>query len=86
MHLTFYGDIHKKITDHDYIQIGVDLEQNRIYFQGGTSVNGYKLTSTGNVVNIRSTNYFVEKLAAYVGVYDLLFDEDQKLYYIQLVK
>ncbi len=82
--ISFFGGAHKKITAHDYIMFGVDLEQSRIYFQSGTPVNGYKINLLGNVAYIRSKNQFTEKLKPAVGVYDLLFDDEQKLYYIQL--
>jgi len=86
MHLTFFGDTCKKITERDYMQLGVDCEQNRIYFQGGTAVNGYKLHANGASMHLRSKNQFTENFISDIGVYDLLFDEEQKLYYIQLGK
>ncbi len=81
---SFFGNAHKKITAHDYLMCGVDFEQNRIYFQSGTPVNGYKIKLQGSVAHIKIKNQLSEKLKPAVGVYDLLFDDDQKLYYIQL--
>lgn len=82
--IAFFGDSYKKITSHEYISYGVDFEQNRIYFQGATSINGYKIHRSGNCMHIRSKNAFSEKLKTMTGAYDLLFDEDMELYYIQL--
>lgn len=81
----FHGDAHKKITVHDYVQFGLDFSRNRIYFRAATSVNGYKLHYVGKIPHIRAKNDFSAKLRSVIGVYDLLYDDEERyLYYIQL--
>lgn len=82
--IAFYADAHKKITSTEYMMFGFDFKSNRIYFRAGTSVNGYKLYYMGRYPHIRAKNDFSAKLRSVIGVYDLLYDEEQYLYYIQL--
>jgi len=84
----FHKNSIKKITSGNHVLFGIDSEQHRMYFQAGTSVNGYKLqhskTANGGSYIKSKTNNYVKEIKRHVGVYDLLFDEEQKLYYIQL--
>lgn len=83
----FHSNAIKKITNGEYVVFGIDPEQHRVYFQAGTSVNGYKLQHSRSVNGgsyIKSKTCRVADFKDYIGVYDLLYDEDQKLYYVQL--
>lgn len=85
MQFYFRNNCTKKITKTNYIMFGVDTERCRIYFQSGTSVNGYKFkvyTSSGSSF-IRSKNLYAKEFKPGSGTYDLLFDEEEKLNYIQ---
>lgn len=83
----FHTNSVKKITSGDHVLFGIDSEQHRVYFQAGTSVNGYKLQYSRSVNGgsyVKSKNKYLAEFKKYVGVYDLLYDEEQKLYYVQL--
>ena len=73
-----------RITSTKYIRFGVDFERCRIYFQSGTSVNGYKFKATSKSgYFIRSKNLYAKKFNPSTRTYDLLFDEEENLNYIQ---
>lgn len=76
-----------RITSTKHIMFGVDFERCRIYFQSGTSVNGYKFKAASNSGTfIKSKNLYAKKFKPSTGTYDLLFDEEEKLNYIQFDK
>lgn len=87
MQFYFRNNCTDKITNTKYIMFGVDIERCRVYFQSGTSVNGYKVKVSSNSGSfIRSKNLYAKKFKPSAGTYDLLFDEEEKLNYIQFDK
>ena len=87
---TLRNSVYELITDTDRIQYGMpnSKRSNRIYFISGTAENGLKLSTTKNsnsetrYVAINKENE-VERLIPFIGDYELSYDDECKLYYIE---
>jgi len=87
----FYDGCHKKIcADSEYMVYAVDELSNRIYFKEANAIEGYKV---GNICNsamssktvcvaVNNTDFWNNC----VGDYNLLYDRNEKLYYIDYSK
>ena len=76
--ITFKNGSYLKVTTTEHIIVG--QEGTKLYFGGSDRYEGFKLTS----FNRERTNctFKVAKLRFEVGDYNLEFDKDQALYYI----
>ena len=88
----FYGDSHKKIVNNnDYMVFAIEESLMRVYFKESNPIEGYKVIatnpraeSTSKTVAVTITNpAFWEDC---IGDYDLHYDRDEKLYYIDLAQ
>lgn len=70
-----------------YLMMGYDKETGRIYFKEDGPINGFKLswTNTGHS-KMQISCPTVDALKKHVGDYQLLFDKEEKLYYIDTNK
>lgn len=86
----FSADAVKKIvTNTQYAVYAVDKQQGRVYFAESDAVNGFKLVrsnrnSEGRHIQSHADDY--EFWGDHVGDYSLLFDRDEKLYYLDFSK
>lgn len=84
----FYKGEHEKITCNLRMMYQRDTERDRIYFAQGSEATGYKLTpsKTGTyckfVGAVDPADY--ESWEKAKGSYNLLYDKEEKLYYIDL--
>lgn len=88
--LIFKNGSKEKATTTDYVLISYDDELDRMYFEDGSSIGGFKVSKrsgsrSANVYTaftIRDTDFW--KLR--IGNYNLMFDKSEKLYYIDFSK
>ena len=83
-YITFRNDCSKRITKGEHFIFAVD--GNRIYFDGAECKEGYKLTKkqskTTTYTNIQKE---CGRFKRFVGDYDLKYDNEEKLSYIERV-
>lgn len=87
---TFRNGVSNILSETDYVQYGIPNTKkwSRVYFMTGTSDNGLKMSITKSS---RKDNRYVTinresdaaKLLPFVGDYELLYDDECELYYIQ---
>ena len=88
--IRFYGDAEKKICgDSLYMDCGVC--EGRVYFRRATLSDGYKITKSNHHAKstskmIRSTTVDILFWWNIEGDYDLLYDKELCLYYIDISK
>lgn len=88
----FYEDSYKKICrDTEYMVYAIDAMNSRIYFKESNAIDGYKITytnahsaTTSKRVCVSVNN--VDFWNSCVGDYNLLFDRNEGLYYIDFSK
>lgn len=83
---TFRNDSWQIVTTNEYVNIGIDKEKpNRLYFAQGEHGIGYKLWTQGSVKS-RYLTASPELVKTFAGDYNLFFDTQNKLYYIDTNK
>ena len=90
----FYKGAEKKVcTDGLYMTYADDNENCRIYFKETDAINGWKITdtnrgsvTTSKTVTVVAYNEDLKHWGSLVGDYDLLFDQREKLYYVDYSK
>ena len=80
---TFMNGSHKKITNGDYIKYAIVEDLGRIYFSHADN-SGLKLSKNNNSVIMYSVIRDKEQYSHLIGDYNLLKDNDEHLYYIDL--
>lgn len=83
--LSFRNNCEKKITKGDYAVVG--YADSKLFFKGSDEMDGLKFTQTNKTGNryLRINNSEVyESLKLHSGEYELFFDKESKLYYIDL--
>lgn len=89
----FYENAHKKIcANSEYMVYAIDESTQRIYFKESNAIEGYKVSNT----NFRNSEITSKTVSAAVsdidfwngciGDYNLLYDRNEKLYYIEYSK
>lgn len=84
--ITFYSDALKKISKTGYIDIAKD--NHRVYFREMPEGTGYKLNAGGRG-HYATARVIHDKLPIFdkdVGDYNLFFDDEEKLYYINMMR
>ena len=82
--VVFYNDNYKKISTTEYAIPSLDEELGRLYFETGNPSDGFKLSQT-NESSARRISFIIkdkETWASRSGSYNLLYDTNEKLYYI----
>lgn len=88
----FYGDSHKKIVNNnDYLVFAIEESLMRIYFKESNPIEGYKVVDTNSRVESTSKTVSVTITDSdfwenCIGDYDLHYDREEKLYYIDLAQ
>lgn len=85
--VTFYNDNYKKVTTTEFILPSIDKDLNRLYFETGNHIEGFKISSTGTNSNAPKIRFHIDKVSEWenkIGYFNLLFDSSEKLYYIDL--
>lgn len=86
----FSADTVKKIvTNTQYAVYAVDKQQGRVYFAESDAVNGFKLVRSNRNSESRHIQSHAEDFefwSDHVGDYSLLYDRDEKLYYLDFSK
>lgn len=84
----FYEGEHEKITCNLRMMYQRDTERDRIYFVQGSETTGYKLTPLKTGTSCKFTGAVdpadYESWEKAKGSYNLLYDKEEKLYYIDL--
>ncbi len=87
---TLRNGIYDLVSETDRIQYGMSdkTDPRRIYFTTGTEKNGLKLSAThGSKAEIRyvaiNKENEITRLLPFVGDYELSYDDECKLYYIE---
>ena len=82
--VVFYNDNYKKISTTGYTIPSLDEELGRLYFETGNQTDGFKLTQTSASSARRMAFIIKDKdtWATRLGSYNLLYDTNEKLYYI----
>ena len=81
----FSNGAEKKIGSTNYAAVDIDFEESRVYFVETDKKEGWKLTGSKNVRELRRTVYDADVWKAYEGEYNLLKDRASGDYYIDLV-
>lgn len=84
--VTFRNSTHEKISKSGRVKIGLPFgAENRLYFVDDRE--GFKLT-TGNTARPATNNRYIlckdNRLMSFVGDHTMLYDKNEKLYYIEL--
>ena len=81
----FTEDAAKAITDSQYIIPRIDLDNNRIYFEGSDLISGFKITamSKNTRVIVFTCPKEIECSDSFKGVYSLDFDSQYKMHFIK---
>ena len=82
--VVFYNDNYKKISTTEYAIPSLDEELGRLYFETGNPSDGFKLSQTSES-SARRISFIIkdkETWASRSGSYNLLYDTNEKLYYI----
>lgn len=85
--VTFYNENHKKVTTTDFISPSIDKEMNRLYFETGDHINGFKVSVTGCNKKSPKIRFHIDDESEWKsreGFFNLLYDTTEKLYYIDL--
>jgi len=85
----FYQDSYKKITDGEYISVGIDNDASRMYFRPSENINGFFLSGKKNVKSISRVikpDHDIPPGGEKLGEYNLLKDAENHLYYIDIPK
>jgi hypothetical protein len=87
----FYDGVEKKfINGSDYMLFTTNDEGNRVYFIGSDPINGYKIYKTNKATDDsksmqrKITEAQKKVWLSRVGDYNILYDKEEKLYYIDL--
>lgn len=82
--VAFYNENHKKISTTDYAIPSIDEELGRLYFETGSQTDGFKLTNADKGATRRITFIIKDKETweSRTGQYNLLYDTNERLYYI----
>jgi len=83
------NSVKKIVTNTQYAVYAVDKQRGRVYFAESDAVTGFKLVcpSKGSECrHIQSHANDYEFWGDHVGDYNLLFDRDEKLYYLDFSK
>lgn len=85
----FYENSHKKICVNDeYMVYAIDESSERIYFKESNAIEGYKVCNTNyrnNAITSKTVCVAVSDTDFWngcIGDYDLLYDRNERLYYI----
>ena len=84
---TFYNGSHKMVSTTEYIIPSLDVEVNRLYFETGNSANGFKISAGSTkqaAPKIRFAIKNVDEWKGRVGTFNLSFDTNERLYYVDL--
>ena len=83
------NSVKKIVTNTLYAKCAVDEQRGRVYFTESDVINGYKLicpSMNGERRHFQISSSDDDFWAERVGDYNLLFDRDEKLYYLDFSK
>lgn len=84
--IRFYRNAEQSITRTGRLQVGIDDEEERIYFASAEETLGYKLSGRKNTKVIQFKPDDLQDWRSYTGEYKLLQDPLNKLFYIDRSK
>lgn len=87
--IRFMNESFKKVTANGYVSIGFDLDLGRVYFSTAEGKTGFKLTQNSKGDKVRYLQLSAKNgidWHGHTGEYDLTYDADNKLYYIDISK
>ena len=88
INIYFRNQCHNRIAHNlEFVVIEIDTDKNRLYFLPGTKITGYKLTRQKNNRTYcfkisKQTPGFVDIFKPFVGTFDMIFDQEEKAYFI----
>lgn len=84
----FSEDSLKKVTaNSNYLVYAIDLERERVYFKEADRITGFKISQIKRgspYIQCSADN--PDAMRKYIGNYNLVFDHEEKLYYIDFSK
>ena len=83
------GAFKKIVTNTEYAVYAVDRPQGRVYFAESDAMNGFKLVHSNKnneTRHIQNNTEDTDFWSGHVGDYSLLFDREEKLYYLDFSK
>ena len=87
----FYDGVEKKFSNgSDYVLFTTNDDGTRVYFIGSDAINGYKISKANKAIcesksmQRKITDEQKKVWLPRVGDYNILYDKEEKLYYIDL--
>ena len=85
--VTFYNGNHKKVTTTNFIIPSIDSDLNRLYFETGNHIEGFKVSDSGSSKITPKIRFHIDNEDEWknrVGFFNLVFDSSERLYYVDL--
>ena len=85
----FANDSHLKASNTEYVAIEIDDVKGRMYFISSNNSEGFKLCVNNKNSKTKNISFSIDDIReweAHEGVYDMLHDDAERLYYIDFAK
>lgn len=87
--IRFADGAYKKASGSGYVAVEIDDELGRMYFVESNRAEGFKLVKTNDKTSVQYFSFTIknrEEWEGACGEYDLLFDTNERIYYIEFDK